>query len=67
MHVFSSSIIKSSAYRRQLNFVPFGNKKGSKLQLSNSRASSFMYRLKRSALNMHPCHTPFEYGKESCF
>jgi hypothetical protein len=26
-----------------------------------------MYRLKRSVLNMHPCRTPFEYGKKAVF
>ena len=47
MHFWSpnldfDNIIKSSAYRRQLNLLPFGSINGSELVLSNIVANSFI-------------------------
>ena len=54
-------IIKSSAYRRALNFVPFGTTKGSDKIVSNENGKSLMERLKSSGLKIQPCRTPLVY------
>ena len=47
-------IIKSSAYSRAFNFVPFGRTKGSDRIFSNENGRG-------SGLKMQPCRTPLVY------
>ena len=53
----------SSAYTKQLIFVPLGKIIGSSLTLLSSCGKSLMYMLNRFGLRGHPCLKPFNTGK----
>ena len=58
------NIIRSSAYKRELNFVSFGKTIGSDKIFSNTNGRSLMYRLKNNRLKIQPWRTPLEQGNE---
>ena len=54
----SDSRIKSSAYKIEFDFVPFGKVKGSDNVFSNENGKSLKYKLKSKG---HPWRTPLAY------
>ena len=47
-------IIRSSAYKRELSFMPFGRTNGSDKMLLNKKAKSLRYRLNNRGLKLQP-------------
>ena len=61
----SDKIINSSAYKRELSFMPFGKTNGSDRMLLNEKAKSLRCRLNSRGLKMQPWRTPL--GKDRVF
>ena len=54
-------IIKSSAYKRELSFMPLGKTNVSDTMLLNEKAKSLRYGLNSRGLKMQPWRTPLAY------
>ena len=57
-------MMKSSAYKRELSFMPFGKTNGSDRMLLNEKAESLRYRLNSRRLKMQSWLTPLMYSKD---
>ena len=57
---------KSSAYKSEFNFAPFGKTKGSDRIFSKKNEKSFIKRLNSNGLKIQPWRTPLAYEKEPC-
>ena len=57
------NMTKSSAYKSEFNFAPFGGTKGSDRIFSKENVISFIKRLKSNGLKIQPWRTPLAYEK----
>ena len=57
------NMTKSSAYKTEFNFAPFGRTKGSDRIFSKENGISFVKRLNSNGLKIQPWRTPLAYEK----
>ena len=57
------NMTKSSAYKSEFNFAPFGRTKGSDRIFSKENGISFIKRLNSNGLKIQPWRTPLAYEK----
>ena len=55
------NITRSSAYKREFNFAPFGKTKGSDKVSSKEKGILLIKRLNSNGLKMQLCRTPLAY------